>query len=70
MKISQMHQTVEKEAFVSNINLFELVVVSCLYYKENTYHRQSMRGQIVLRFWIWLISTFLNQGFQGVLQKY
>ena len=70
MKISQMHQTVEKEAFVSNINLFELVVVSCLYYKENTYHRRSMCGQIVLRFWIWLISTFLNQGFQRVLQKY
>ena len=49
-----MLQTIEKEAFVSKINQFELVVVNCLYYKENTYHRQSIREQTVLRFWIGL----------------
>ena len=46
-----MQQTIEKESFVSKINPFELVVVNCLYYKQNTYHRQSMCEQTVLRFW-------------------
>ena len=44
-----MQQTIEKEAFVSNINPFELVAGNCLYYKENTYNWQSMSQQTVLR---------------------
>ena len=47
-----MQQTIEKESFVSNINPFELVDVNCLYYKENTCHRQSTCEEAVLRVWI------------------
>ena len=32
-----MQQTIEKEAFVSNINPFELVAGNCLYYSPKTF---------------------------------
>ena len=47
-----MQQTIAKEYFVSNTNPFYLVAVDCLYYKENTCHRQSMCEQTALRLWI------------------
>ena len=47
-----MHKTIEKEAFVSNMNHFELLTGNCIYYKEITCHQQSMCEQTVLRFWI------------------
>ena len=65
-----MQQAIEKKLFVSYIISFELVAVNCLYYKENTCHTQSVCEQTVLRFSIWLIETFPNQGFLWVLKKY
>ena len=42
MKISKMQREIEKESFVSEIIVSELVALNCLYKEGNTCHRQSM----------------------------
>ena len=37
-----MGKKFQKKSFVSEIIAYELVALSCLYYKENACHRQTM----------------------------
>ena len=37
-----MQKEIEKMLFVFEITASELVVLNCIYYEENTYHRQSI----------------------------
>ena len=37
-----MERKIEKKSFVSEIIVFELVALNCLYKEENTCQRQSM----------------------------
>ena len=55
-----MERKIEKRSFLSEIIVSELVVLNCLYKEENTFHRQSMCKQTVLRFFIALTETFSN----------
>ena len=48
----------EKKGLVFKVNAFDMVAVKSLHYGENTWHRQSLGKQKVLRFQIGLIGTF------------
>ena len=37
-----MQKKIDKMFFVSEIIAFELAVLNCIYYEENTCHRQSI----------------------------
>ena len=50
MEITEMQKKSQKESFASEIIVSELVALNCVYYDENTCHRQSMCQQTVLRF--------------------
>ena len=47
-----------------------MVAASSLYYKDNTYRRQSMCEHTVLRFHISLTEEFSNQIFPRVMKRY
>ena len=55
-----MQRKIEKRSFLCEIIVSELVVLNCLYKEENTFHRQSVCKQTVLRFFIALTETFSN----------
>ena len=42
MWISKRQRKIKKKSFVSENKVSELVAINCLYYGENTGHRQSM----------------------------
>ena len=60
MHISEMQWKIQKESFVSEIVAFELVWVNSAYCYRNTGHRQLIREQKDLRFYIRQNMTFSN----------
>ena len=60
MYISEMEKKIQKKSFGSEIMAFEIVAENSGYCCRNTCHRQLMREQTVLRFYIWLKVTFSN----------
>ena len=60
MHTSEMQQKIQIKSFVSEIMAFEIVAVNSAYCCRNTCHRQLMREQTVLRFYIRLKLTFSN----------
>ena len=49
MYISKMQRKIEKNSFISEIIISELIALNFLYKEENTSHRQSMSELTVLR---------------------
>ena len=58
--ISEMQEKVQKKSFASEKMAFEIVAGNSAYCCRNTCHRQLMREQTVLRFFIRLKVTFSN----------
>ena len=60
MYISEMQQKIQKKYFASEIMAFEIVAGNSAYCCRNNCHRQVMREQRVLRYFIRLKVTFSN----------
>ena len=60
MHISEMILKIKNKSFVSEIMAFEIVAVNSAYCCRDACHRQLMREQTVLRFYIRLRVTFSN----------
>ena len=57
-RICKKKKKMPKMFFVSEIIASENVAINCLCSEDNTSHRQCMRYQAVLRFYIWFRETF------------
>ena len=60
MHISEMEQKIEKKSSVFEIKAFEIVAENSAYSGRNTFHRQSMCLETVLRFLIRVKKSFFN----------
>ena len=69
MHISEMQWKIQKKSFVFEIMTFEIVAVNSAYCCRNTCHRQLMREQTVLRFYIRLKVTFSNSIYLELTRK-
>ena len=69
MHISEMQQKIQKKSFASEIMAFEIIAGNSAYCCRNTYHRQLMREQTVLRFHIKLKVTFSNSIYLELMRK-
>ena len=67
--ISEMQQKIQKKSFVSEIMAFEIVAGNSAYCCRNTCHRQLMREQTVLRFYIRLKGTFASSIYLELTRK-
>ena len=64
-----MQWKIRKKSFVSDIVSFEIVAWNSAYSCRNTCHRQLMREQTVLRFYIRLKVTFSNSIYLELTRK-
>ena len=69
MHISEMQQKIQKLAFASEIMAFKIVSGNSAYCCRNTCHRQLMREQTVLRFYIRMKVTFSNSIYLELTKK-
>ena len=69
MHIYEMQSKIQKKSFVSEIMAFEIVAGNSAYCCRNTCHRQLMREQTVLRFYIRLKVTFSNSIYLELTRK-
>ena len=69
MHISEMQQKIQRKFFASELMAFEIVARNSAYCCRNTCHRQLMREQKVLRFFIRLKVTFSNSIYLELTRK-
>ena len=69
MHISEMQQKIQKLSFASEIMAFKIVSENFAYCCRNTCHRQLMREQTVLRFYIRMKVTFSNSIYLELTKK-
>ena len=65
-----MKQNNQKKLFVFQTIAFQLAMANSHYYKEYTFHRQSLFEQTARRFQILLTETFFNSVCPRVMKKY
>ena len=69
MHISEMQQKIQKNSFASEKKAFEIVAGNSAYCCRNTCHRQLMREQKALRFFIRLKLTLSNSIYLELTRK-